>query len=129
MMESTRLHRPARGGCSVRGCATLALAVMLLSPGGTVARADTTPPGLLPLEDVSPVFLGMYRKVMEIEADIKRYAERYGVDVDLARAVCLYESGGNAGLNSGAGAQGYFQVMPATFRALRVESDIEAVGK
>jgi LysM repeat protein len=99
---------------------------MLLSPGGTVAHADTTPPGILPLEDVSPVFLGMYRKVMEIEDDIKRYAERYGVDFDLARAVCLYESGGNAGLNSGAGAQGYFQVMPATFRALRVTSNIEA---
>jgi LysM repeat protein len=125
MIESTRVHRPASGGCRVGGCATLALAVMLLSPGGT-ARADTPPPGLLPLEDVSPVFLGMYRKVMEIEADIKRYAERYGVDFDLARAVCLYESGGNAGLNSGAGAQGYFQVMPATFRALRVESNIEA---
>jgi LysM repeat protein len=105
---------------------TLALAVMLLSPGGIVARADTPPPGLLLLEDVSPVFLGMYRKVMEIEADIKRYAERYGVDFDLARAVCLYESGGNAGLNSAAGAKGYFQVMPATFRALSVESNIEA---
>jgi hypothetical protein len=75
----------------------LALAVMLLSPGGTVARAETPPPGLLPLEEVSPVFLGMYRKVMEIEADIKRYSERYGVDFDLARAVCLYESGGNVG--------------------------------
>jgi LysM repeat protein len=104
----------------------LALAVILLSAGGTVAGADTPPPGLLPLEDVSPVFLGMYRKVMEIEADIKRYAERYGVDFDLARAVCLYESGGNAGLNSGAGAQGYFQVMPRTFRTLGVPSNIEA---
>ena len=99
---------------------------MLLSPAGTVAHADTTPPGILPLEDFSPVFLGMYRKVMVIEAEIKLYSERYGVDFDLARAVCLYESGGNAGLNSGAGAQGYFQVMPATFRALRVESNIEA---
>ena len=120
-MESTRLNRPAPGVCT-----TVALVVMLLSPGGTVAHADTTPPGIVPLEDVSPVFLGMYRKVMEIEADIKRYAERYGVDFDLARAVCLYESGGNAGLNSGAGAQGYFQVMPATFRALKVTSNIEA---
>jgi LysM repeat protein len=126
MMKSTRLHRPVLGAFSVRGCAIMALAVILLSPGGTAAPADTTPPGILPLEDISPVFLGMYRKVMVIEAEIKRYSERYGVDFDLARAVCLYESGGNAELNSGAGAQGYFQVMPATFRALRVESNIEA---
>jgi soluble lytic murein transglycosylase-like protein len=126
MIDSTRRPRPAPGGGLVRGWATVALAVMLLSPGGTRARADTPPPGILPLEEVSPVFLGMYRKAMLIEAEIKRYSERYGVDFDLARAVCLYESGGNAGLNSGAGAQGYFQVMPATFRGLGVESNIEA---
>jgi len=126
MRVSTRLHRPAPGAFNVRGGAILALAVMLLTPWGTAARADTTPPGILPLEDFSPVFLGMYRKVMVIEAEIKRYSERYGVDFDLARAVCLYESGGNAGLNSGAGARGYFQVMPATFRALKVTSNIEA---
>ena len=126
MMAPIRSSRCAPGAFGVRGYAALVLAVMLLRPGGTVAHADTTPPGILPLEDVSPVFLGMYRKVMEIEAEVKRHAERYGVDFDLARAVCLYESGGNAGLNSGAGAQGYFQVMPATFRALKVTSNIEA---
>ena len=63
---------------------------------------------------------------MEIEDEISRHAETYGVDIDLAWAVCLYESGGNANLNSWAGAQGYFQVMPATFRSLRVDTNIEA---
>ena len=42
-------------------------------------------------------------------------------------AVCLYESGGNANLTSRAGARGYFQVMPSTFRSLRVETNIEQV--
>lgn len=79
-----------------------------------------------PLDDFSPAFLGIYRKVMEIEDEIRRNAERYAVDVDLARAVCMYESGGNPGLASHAGAQGYFQVMPATFRELKVASNIEA---
>lgn len=88
-----------------------------------IARAETTVP---PLEDFSPGFLGMYRKLMEIEDEIRRHADRYGVDVDLARAVCLYESGGNAGLASHAGAQGYFQVMPRTYRAMRVSTNIEA---
>ena len=81
---------------------------------------------LRPIEEFSPAFLGIYRKVIEIESDIRRYAETYGVDIDLALAVCLYESGGNANLNSHAGAQGYFQVMPATFRSLSVATNIEA---
>ena len=38
----------------------------------------------------------------------------------------MYESGGNADLRSSAGANGYFQVMPATFRLLGVPSNIEA---
>jgi len=81
---------------------------------------------VLPLEQFSPSFLGMYRKVMEIEDEIRRHTDRYGLHYDLARAVCLYESGGNAGLSSGPGARGYFQVMPATFRSLRVDTNIEA---
>jgi LysM repeat protein len=106
---------------------TLALMlVSLLGCGAAVARADTVPDGILPLDDFSPGFLGMYRKLMLIEDEIRQYAEQYGVDFDLARAVCLYESGGNANLTSAAGAQGYFQVMPPTFRELRVSSNIEA---
>jgi LysM repeat protein len=64
--------------------------------------------------------------VMEIEGDITKYSLKYHVDLDLARAVCMFESGGNPGLRSAAGAQGYFQVMPATFRSLHVRTNIEA---
>lgn len=100
------------------GVMVVALAVMC---GPPAAGEPVTP-----LDEFSPAFLGMYRKVMEIEGDIRRHAAAYGVDVDLARAVCLYESGGNAGLASRVGAQGYFQVMPATFRELNVATNIEA---
>ena len=81
---------------------------------------------LLPLDDFSPQFLGMYRKAMTIEDEIRGYTELYDVDYDLARAVLIQESGGNPGLTSVAGADGYFQVMPATFRDLRVDTNIEA---
>jgi LysM repeat protein len=80
----------------------------------------------VPLEEFSPSFLGVYRKVMVIEDEIVRYAAKYGVDVALARAVCMYESGGNADLQSSAGANGYFQVMPSTFRLMRVKTNVEA---
>jgi LysM repeat protein len=105
-------------------------------PAATVQQAPQTPParpsgGLvdpatLTREDLSPGFLGLYRKVMEIEDRIRTQATVYGLDYDLARAVCLYESGGNAGLTSWAGAEGYFQVMPATQRTLGVNDNIEA---
>ncbi|HIE93731.1 MAG TPA: LysM peptidoglycan-binding domain-containing protein, partial [Acidobacteria bacterium] len=72
-----------------------------------------------------PSLLGMYRKVMEIDSDIKRFTDQYELDLDLARAVVLHESGGNGAVVSIDGARGYFQVMPATFRELRVDSNIE----
>ena len=97
----------------------------------TPVAAQQTPvgvidPSLLQLNDLSPGFLGLYRKVMEIEDRIRAHATAYGLDYDLARAVCLYESGGNAALTSWAGAEGYFQVMPATQRSLGVDDNIEA---
>lgn len=92
----------------------------------TVSGPASEATEVAPLEEFSPGFLGIYRKVMEIEDEIIRYAEKYGIDPILARAVCMYESGGNANLTSWAGAAGYFQVMPATFRALRVQTNIEA---
>ncbi|HJO38478.1 MAG: LysM peptidoglycan-binding domain-containing protein [Vicinamibacterales bacterium] len=104
------------------------LALLLLMPAAHVsAQAPTAATDtLLPVEQLSPSFLGMYRKVMEIEDEIRGHTDRYGLHFDLARAVCLYESGGNAALSSWVGARGYFQVMPATFRSLRVETNIEA---
>lgn len=124
MLQIRRLRRPARP-------ALLVLAVLLGAgavPPSASGQPDALalPPEVLALDDVSPAFLGMYRKVMQIEPEIRRHAERYGLDPDLARAVCLYESGGNPGLTSVAGAQGFFQVMPATYRSLRVQSNIEA---
>jgi len=75
---------------------------------------------------VSPSFLGMYRKTMEIEKEITLHAARYGVNPLTARAVVIQESGGDANLVSSAGAKGYFQVMPGTFRMLKVRGNIEA---
>lgn len=109
--------------------ALLAPLFLLTSPSlSAAAQSDDDPRGepLLPLSEFSPQLLGMYRKTMEIEPEMRRFTEQYGVDLDLARAVCLQESGGNANLRSVAGARGYFQVMPATFRGLRVETNIEA---
>jgi LysM repeat protein len=76
--------------------------------------------------DLSLPFVGMYRLTQEIEGEIQAHSRRYGVDPELARALCMYESGGNENLTSHAGARGYFQVMPATFRHLGVPTNIEA---
>ena len=123
------LTRPTRrlGVVAVAGVLTLLAAPAPLVAGTPSQLATAAATGtILPLEDFSPAFLGAFRKLMVVESDIERHAETYGVDLDLARSVCLYESGGNANLNSWAGAKGYFQVMPATFRGLRVETNIEA---
>ena len=76
--------------------------------------------------EISPSFLGMYRKTMVIEQEVFKYSARYGVDPKTARSVLIQESGGNDKLTSSAGARGYFQVMPGTFRLLKVRSNIEA---
>jgi len=75
--------------------------------------------------DFSRSFLGIYRKTMVIEDKILQYYEKNEVDPQLSRAICLYESGGNGNLTSWAGAKGYFQVMPKTFRSLKVRTNIE----
>ena len=109
-------------------CLTLATIVLgtVSLPWAATPSQTTSDTGVLPIEQFSPSFLGIYRKVMEIEDEIRRHADTYDVDIDLAWSVCLYESGGNGSLNSWAGAQGYFQVMPATFRSLHVDTNIEA---
>ena len=68
----------------------VALAVLFLA--SAPASAQQTPVGVidpdsLELEDLSPGFLGLYRKVMEIEERIRTHSSRYGLDYDLARAV------------------------------------------
>ena len=81
---------------------------------------------LSPLTAFSPSLLGMYRKVIQIEGKLQRFTKQYGLDLNLARAVVIHESGGNESVVSVDGANGYFQVMPATFRSLKVETNIEA---
>jgi len=98
----------------------LATALWTVSP---IPAAAADPPPIVPLNEFAPSFLDSYRKVMLIEDQINRFAAKYGVDVQLAKAVCLYESGGNADLRSSAGADGYFQVMPATFRLMNVSNE------
>lgn len=107
-----------------RGAWAAVAALLALAFIASDARGQSA--GLLPLDDFSPQFLGMYRKSVTIEADVRRHAGEYGVDVRLARAILIQESGGNPHLTSVAGAGGYFQVMPATFRSLRVDTNIEA---
>ena len=112
------------------------IGLAIVATTGSVPVEDAPPPplpvasadvdGLVPLEEFAPAFLGMFRKTMLIEDEIRTYTEKYDVDFDLVRAVLIQESGGNANLTSIAGAGGYFQVMPATFRSLRVETNIEA---
>ena len=104
--------------------ATLASA-SLASPGAAGQQAAAGDDQLLPLNAFSPALLGMYRKVMEIDSEIKRFTDQYELDLNLARAVVLHESGGNGSVVSVDGARGYFQVMPATFRELRVDTNIE----
>ena len=90
------------------------------------AQTSSTSDNLVPLDSFSPQFLGMFRKAMTIEDEIRTYSDKYGVDFALARAMAIQESGGNPHLPSIAGAGGYFQVMPATFRGLNVDTNIEA---
>ena len=69
-----------------KAAACLALVIVAFSTPPTLlaetpvqAAADGS--GFRPIEEFSPAFLGLYRKVMEIEDEISRHAETYGVDI------------------------------------------------
>ena len=100
--------------------------LLVAAPGVAGQQTAGGEDQLLPLTAFSPSLLGMYRKVMEIDGEIKKFTDQYKLDLDLARAVVIHESGGNGSVVSIDGANGYFQVMPATFRSLRVDTNIEA---
>ena len=120
---------PDRPSLSRRGLfiAVILTALIILVPRHARAADDaSTAASDIAADQFSPGFLGIFRKVMEIEPEIVKYARKYDVDRSLAMAVCMYESGGNPDLTSGAGAKGYFQVMPSTFRGLKVDTNIEA---
>ena len=89
-----------------RRLAVIIIAGLSVTASPAVAQAPASPPAprqgpYIPSPgDFSPAFLGMYRKLMEIDAEIARYARQYGVDPLLARAVCMFESGANPDLTS-----------------------------
>jgi soluble lytic murein transglycosylase-like protein len=70
--------------------------------------------------ELSPSFLGMYRKTMEVEHALLGYSKRYGVNPCTARAVLIQESGGN-GISSRARRARLLPGMPSTSRSRRNE--------
>ena len=69
--------------------------------------------------EIAPSFIGPFKKAMRFEQRILELANFYGIDPDAALAVMIYESGGNEGLVSSAGAEGLMQVMPSTARDIK----------
>ena len=104
----------------------IVLFISLAPPSVAAQQGVPGPDQLLPLTAFSPSLIGMYRKVIQIEGELQRFTKQYGLDLNLARAVVIHESGGNESVVSVDGANGYFQVMPATFRSLNVDTNIEA---
>ncbi len=78
--------------------------------------------------DLSPSFVGMYRKSMQIEALLFNAADRYGVDPRLARALMLYQSGGNDSFVSASGElqrNVYLRTGPEEATANTAEANLE----
>jgi soluble lytic murein transglycosylase-like protein len=61
------------------------------------------------------------RAVAEIDQAVAESSARFGLPVDLIRAVMAAESGGQVDAVSPKGAMGLMQVMPATWREMRAE--------
>ena len=69
--------------------------------------------------EISPSFMGGFKKAIRFERRILELANFYGLDPDAVFAVLIYESGGNDGLVSSAGAEGLMQVMPSTAKDIK----------
>ena len=61
-----------------------------------------------------------------MEGIFREASQRYGVDLNLLKAIGKAESGFNPQAVSSAGAQGVMQLMPATARSLGVEDSLDA---
>jgi soluble lytic murein transglycosylase-like protein len=70
---------------------------------------------------------GMFRQPTDVRRWADHWADEYGVERELVRAVIEAESGGNPRAISSAGAAGVMQLMPDTAAALRVRNrfDVE----
>ncbi|MFC1625354.1 lytic transglycosylase domain-containing protein [Patescibacteria group bacterium] len=78
-------------------------------------------------DDISLSFLGSLKKAERFYDELKEYSEKYKIfELDLLLSVAMVESGGNDDLISRAGARGLMQVMPRTYRAMKVKGYIEA---
>ncbi len=71
-------------------------------------------------------FQGALKTTESMESIFREASERYGVDVNLLKAIGKAESGFNPQAVSSAGAQGVMQLMPATARSLGVEDSLDA---
>lgn len=76
--------------------------------------------------DIAPGLLGMYRKTIEVDLALFAGTARYGVDHRMARAVMLFESGGNPDWTSPPARRGYFQLTPGLMRLLGAPTNVEA---
>ncbi|QQG46068.1 MAG: transglycosylase SLT domain-containing protein [Candidatus Niyogibacteria bacterium] len=98
-------------------CLIVAGVAVFLSAGS--AQASEKP-------EFSFSFLGFHKKLEKYRPKIEKLSRYYGIDPDLALAIAMYESGGNEGLVSHAGARGIMQVMPSTKDSMQLDDDIEA---
>ncbi len=79
--------------------------------------------------ELSPSFVGMYRKTMQIEAQLFSVASRHGVDPRLVRALVLHQSGGNDYFVSDTGQPQHHRFLlvdPEPARANTAEANLEA---
>lgn len=94
--------------------ASVFLMVFLALPSQSFASADEAKK--CESLEFSRSFLGILKKSMRFETKVSELANRYGIDEDVIIAIMMYESGGNEGLVSSAGARGLMQIMPSTFK-------------
>jgi len=81
--------------------------------------------GISSASDLSLSFLGAYKKIVRF-SELKEYSQKYKVDLNLILAISMIESGGNEDLVSSAEATSLMQVIPRTYRAMKVDNYIEA---